>query len=787
MVERSVDDLRQRLDTLSDPVAALASLVALHPDALALCSLDGICVAASPSFAEILHGASPVGSDLCDNPAFVRTGVAFWLKRAFDGDPVTAPTFWHECLDPEGRRRRIALSASAAPLPGSDGRAELVAIHLRDRTDTLLLEERRRLEVEEPRRLLEEIQRSELERRTNEEQFRAVFDQCSEGVLITDDSGRVLDINPAGCTIVQRPREETLGRRFWENLEDQSETRRLSELLMEQGRLCTDVCMRRADGQVRELELRSVANFLPHRHLTTFLDVTDRNLAQRALQANQRQLQLIIDSAPVGIAYLDTDSRHVFVNAPYARRVGRAPESLAGVHIRAVWGNDLFRIVGPQVEATLAGQPVEFEISVDSPGPDAVFARASHVPHRDDEGRVCGVVVVITDVTEVRRNEEKLRSSQAHLVASQRIAHVGSWELWLDDPGDLGANPMTCSDECYRIFGFEPGSVEVTAERTYPLVHRDDRRRLLTALREAVETGGIYSVEHRILRADGVERVVHARAEMVRDPATGRLVKMIGTTQDITERSLARLEIQQLNEELERRVADRTARLAEANHDLEAFAYSVSHDLRAPLRAINGYARILLDEHPESLDDSTCSFLERIEGSARRMARLIDDLLAFSRLGRQAMHMRPVQSRPILLEALEEIEAVPAEGRLEIAVGTTPDCRADPGLLKQVFVNLLGNAVKFSRERRPARIEVDCRVDDSEQVWCVRDNGIGFDTSFASKIFDVFQRLPAAGEYEGTGVGLALVERIVSRHGGRTWAESKAGEGAAFYFTLPLV
>ena len=784
MVERSVDDLRQRLDTLSDPVAALASLVAFHPDALALCTLDGICVAASPSFSDILHGTSPIGRDLRDDPALVRAGVAFWLRRAFDGETVTAPTFWHECAGPEGRRR-LALSASATALPGNDGRAELVAIHLRDRTEALLLEERRRMEVEEPRRLLEEIQRSELERRTNEEQFRAVFDQCSEGVLLTDDSGRVLDVNPAGCDILQRSREDMLGRRFWENLEDRFEARRLSELLIEQGRLCTDVCMRRADGEVRELELRSVASFLPHRHLTTFLDVTDRNLAQRALQANQQQLQLIIDSAPVGIAYLDTASRHVFVNAPYARRVGRDPASLVGVHVRDVWGEELFRTIGPQVEATLAGRPVEFEISVGSPGTDAVFARASHVPDRDADGVVCGVVAVITDVTEVRRNEERLRSSQAHLVASQRIAHVGSWELWLDDPADLGANPMSCSDECYRIFGFEPGSIEVTAARTFALVHRDDRNRLLAALREAVETRGIYSVEHRIVRADGVERVVHARAEMVHDPDTGRLIKMIGTTQDVTERSLARLEIQQLNEELEKRVADRTARLAEANRDLEAFAYSVSHDLRAPLRAINGYARIVLDEHPESLDDPSGRFLERIEGSARRMDRLIDDLLAFSRLGRQAMHVRPVQSRPILQEALEEIEAAPAEGRLEIALGTTPDCRADPGLLKQVFVNLLGNAVKFSRERRPARIEVDCRVDDIEHVWCVRDNGIGFDISLASKIFDVFQRLPAAGEYEGTGVGLALVERIVSRHGGRTWAESKAGEGAAFYFTLP--
>jgi PAS domain S-box-containing protein len=662
MVETRVDDLRSHLDVLSDPAGVLASLLEHSPSPLALYNPAGFCVRVNPAYRELFGEEPRRDLELSEDEVLGRSGVLFWVRRAFGGEVITTPSFWYEHpeLPRPDARTRIALSARAFPLRDSRGDIEFVAITFRDETDSLLLAERRRVEAEEPSRLIDEIRRADLERRTNEEQFRAIFEQCADGVMITDDSGRVLDINPSGCRIFGARVQDIVGSRYWDHIGDVAESRPNSEMLLEHGSLHTEVQVWRADGQLRDLELRAVANFLPHRHLTTFLDVTERNDALHALQR-----------------------------------------------------------------------------------------------------------------------------SEAHLIASQRIAHVGSWEYELvGSPEDLDSNILRCSDECYRIFGFEPGSVEVTPQGSISFVHPDDRTQLLSALRKALATGTVYSSEHRIVRPDGTETVVHARGEIELDPETGKPQRLVGTTQDVTERSRVREQIQHLNEELEGRVAERTAQLEAANRDLEAFAYSVSHDLRAPLRAINGYAGILKEESEASLTDMGRTSLERIAFSVRRMDGLIDGLLALSRLGRRATEIREISPRAIVDEALEEVGIGHGRPGVEVVVGDLPVLRADAALLRQVFVNLLGNAVKFSRERDPAVIEVGCRRADGKQVWYVRDNGIGFDMRHAPKVFDVFQRLESAEVYEGTGIGLAIVDRIVRRHGGRIWVDSAPDRGTTFCFTM---
>jgi PAS domain S-box-containing protein len=227
-------------------------------------------------------------------------------------------------------------------------------------------------------------------------------------------------------------------------------------------------------------------------------------------------------------------------------------------------------------------------------------------------------------------------------MASQRIAHVGSWEYEVQQTDDLGANPLRGSDECFRIYGYEPGEVALTVTAFLRRVHSEDRMGLIECLRHAIENREIYSYEHRIRRADGVDRIVHSRGEILYDERTGMPVRLIGTTQDVTERSRVRRQIQQLNAELEQRVEERTAELATANRDLQAFAYSVSHDLRAPLRTINGFSRMLRSEHGQALGEDGVGVVERIERGARRMDKLIEDLLAFSRLGRAQLERATV-------------------------------------------------------------------------------------------------------------------------------------------------
>jgi signal transduction histidine kinase len=236
----------------------------------------------------------------------------------------------------------------------------------------------------------------------------------------------------------------------------------------------------------------------------------------------------------------------------------------------------------------------------------------------------------------------------------------------------------------------------------------------------------------------------------------------------------------------ERLLHTRTTELEEANQELESFSYSISHDLRWPLRAIDGYSRILLDEYGSRLDSKAQRYLNSMRTSTQQMDRLVEDLLAFSRLGRQPLKKQPVDLAELVRQALGELESQ-TEGRsVDITVETLPPTSADPTLLKQVFVNLLHNALKLTRTRPHAMI----RVGHQEQgpsgigVYYVQDNGVGFDMKYVEKAFAVFQRLHRPEEYEGTGVGLAIVHRIISRHGGRVWAEAEVDKGATFYFTL---
>jgi hypothetical protein len=232
--------------------------------------------------------------------------------------------------------------------------------------------------------------------------------------------------------------------------------------------------------------------------------------------------------------------------------------------------------------------------------------------------------------------------------------------------------------------------------------------------------------------------------------------------------------------ELEQRVQDRTAELKVANHELEAFAHTVSHDLRAPLRAIFGFSTFLRREFAEGSAEAN-DLCERIQQSVERMDGLIGSLLNFSNVTRLTLSKEKVRTDAVVAEVLRELDAAQ---RASVHVEPLPDCVADAALLKQVFVNLLSNALKFSGRKAEPRVEVSATVKNGEVVYCVRDNGAGFDMAEADKLFGVFQRLHSAGEFEGVGVGLSIVQRIVQRHGGRVWAEGVPGQGAAFYFTL---
>ena len=291
--------------------------------------------------------------------------------------------------------------------------------------------------------------------------------------------------------------------------------------------------------------------------------------------------------------------------------------------------------------------------------------------------------------------------------------------------------------------------------------------------------------EYPIIHKSGELRWWNQRNILIRD-AGGRIIAMEGIVTDITDRKLDEEKIRKLNQELEQRVIERTAKLEAANKELEAFAYSVSHDLRAPLRHIDGFLELLQKKAGTALDEQGRHYMDAISDAARKMGLLIDDLLSFSRMGRHAMSLQPVDLGDLVRDAIRELEPDAAGRNIEWRIGDLPAVDGDAPMLRMVLTNLIANAIKFTRPRKQARIEIGSLPGkNSETVIFVRDNGVGFDMAYVDKLFGVFHRLHRAEEFEGTGIGLANVRRIIARHGGRTWAEGNVDRGAAFYFSLP--
>jgi PAS domain S-box-containing protein len=299
--------------------------------------------------------------------------------------------------------------------------------------------------------------------------------------------------------------------------------------------------------------------------------------------------------------------------------------------------------------------------------------------------------------------------------------------------------------------------------------------------------------EEQVQTTNSGIRLFHTKKIPILDE-TGTPKYLLGISEDITERKLAEVQIQQLNTELEMRVEKRTAQLEASNKELEAFSYSISHDLRAPLRAINGFSQIIYEDFANELPPDTLHYFDLIRKNTITMGQLVDDLLNFSRIGRQALNLKEINTFSLVKDVIETLQSENPSQNINIQITELPDCEADEILLRQVFMNLLSNAVKFTRYTEDSYIEIgytmaipyNMKEEKKEEVPCyyVCDNGVGFDMKYYDKLFGVFQRLHHAEDYEGTGVGLAFVHSIISKHNGQIWAKSAPNQGACFYFTL---
>lgn len=371
-----------------------------------------------------------------------------------------------------------------------------------------------------------------------------------------------------------------------------------------------------------------------------------------------------------------------------------------------------------------------------------------------------------------------LEVSEARLRMALSCGHLGVWN-W-----DFKADVVSSDDYHGEIWGRRPGDPPIGTdfyrERMDPLEYD----RTMARLQVAVDNHTDYTDVVRILLPDGTRRWGEIRGPC-QYAADGSPLVMIGVLADITNRKVAELEIQKLNEKLEERVQLRTRELERVNHELEAFTYSVSHDLRAPLRAIDGFSRILLAEGEPKTDSEVRRMLGIIRTNTIRMSSLIDDLLVFSRLGRSQVKRLQVDMNALVQDVIQTVIAPEEVRRVRFEIGSLSPCSGDPTMLKQVWINLISNAVKFTRDTPHPHIRISSIASNEIPTYRIEDNGIGFDMQYADKLFGVFQRLHRWDEFEGTGVGLAIVKRVIERHGGVIHAFAEIEKGARFEFTVP--
>ena len=395
----------------------------------------------------------------------------------------------------------------------------------------------------------------------------------------------------------------------------------------------------------------------------------------------------------------------------------------------------------------------------------------------DDAGKVNGI-------TEVRRQETLLKTGalQNAILTSANFSIIATDEKGIIQLFNVGAERMLGYLAAEVVNKINPSDIHDPQE---VMAHAQALSlELATTITPGFEalvfkaSRGIEDIyELTYIRKDGSRFPAIVSVTALRDAQNAIIgYLLIGT--DNTARKQA-----------EQQRAHYTEKLEAANKELEAFSYSISHDLRAPLRSLDGYSRILLEEHASQLPAEAQRYLRLVSDNAQQMGHLIEDLLAFSRLSRLPLNTRTVAPAEVVRQVLEELRTGQEQRNVEVTIGDLPACEADPALLKQVWVNLLANAFKFTRKRESACIEIGWTPPLAgerpvEGCYFVKDNGVGFDMQYANKLFSVFQRLHRAEEYEGTGVGLAIVQRIVHRHGGRVWAEAEVDKGATFYFTI---
>jgi PAS domain S-box-containing protein len=632
-------------------------------------------------------------------------------------------------------------------------------------------------------------------------------------VAVTDIKGTITYVNEKFCAISQYSKDELVGQdhRILNSGHHSKEFFKQMYQTIASGKVWHDEIKNRAkDGSFYWVDATIVplldAGGKPRQYMAIRTDVTERKRAEEA----RERLAAVVESSDDAIISKTLDGTINAWNRGAEQVFGYAAAEVIGEPMVILMPAERVNEESDILTRIRRGESVEhFEtVRVRKDG-RRIDVSVTISPIRDSSGVIVGASKIARDITERKLKEEQRKQSELQLAGqSQELARRADelahsrraletqtvmLQSVLDSMGegliaaDLEGHFLIWNNAAKKLMGRD--AADLPTERWTPHYKvylpdgitpcPPDRLPLVRALH-----GESVQMEMMVEHPERANRVcLEVTARPLRD-SQGNLGGGVAVLRDITERKAAEQKVQELNQNLEARVIERTAELKAANKELEAFTYSVSHDLRAPLRHISGFTKILVEKFHSSLPAEAQQHLQLIAQGANRMGQLVDELLKLARLGRQALSVE-VTELSFLVKDVVTLLAPETVGRqVEWKIDELPSAECDPVLIRQVFQNLISNALKYSRPRSPAVIEIGRTEKEGETVIFVKDNGVGFDMRYMGKLFGVFQRLHLAEEFEGTGIGLATVERIIKKHGGRVWVEAELDRGATFYFTL---
>jgi PAS domain S-box-containing protein len=632
---------------------------------------------------------------------------------------------------------------------------------------------------------------------------RRIIDSLESGMLWLDTELRIVDANRAAREVLglgDGPLGVRIGDLDWAQHDEHGvpmplEHRPVWRALHGDGKATsgTVVVQTPRHGErwlrVRAIPVESLGEGLPRGAVASFTDFTNEHRAMRAARESEQLFRMFGDHALDLIWIVDPRTRKLlYMNSAYERIWGRpaAPvyEDLShwmdGVH-----PDDRQRLAEAAEHADENGM-YQTEYRMIRPDGRLVWIRGRGFPLYGADGRMRYMAGFAEDVTLARASEAL---EQAHRLAQERLERLvatapGAVNSYCRDSHGHGRFTFA-SPAIKELLGVDAATLVERGIDLLDLVHADDRAMVAESLQRSAELGSAWLATFRVPHTAAGERCLEAHSMPVRESEGG--VTWHGFLIDITERRRAEQEIRSLNIDLERRVAERTSELEIQHREMESFAYSVSHDLKAPLRGIDGYSRLLESDHADKLDEEGRFFIAMIRKAAGHMGELIDDLLAYSRIERGRPKLAPVAAAPVVAAVVDSVAPEIAAGAVALRSDVEPGLRVlgeQEGLVLALR-NLLENAVKFTAGRPDRAIEVGARRSQGQVLFWVRDNGPGFDMRYHDRIFEIFQRLHRAEEFEGTGVGLAIVRKAVERMQGKVWAESAKGQGAVFYIRLP--